>query len=247
MFKKIGSLLVTLLALALLVYSATRSLSFISLTLPPDRQILAWFGLAALDGGLICWLLAYLYGSRGGWQRGISLLMVIVDLAGCVLMFTADSLYETGKAGLTTVFTADEMFMFVIALSGIIAINIAATVAHHLTDPDKLKDQQEEEAFAKINELAVKKLSENADALAAELAPQIADDWQRQTRAKYMNLLGKSNGFALPSPTDNAIEVIATNVPEKKTRRWFAVPPQRRAQSVYHSDVEVTDNLPKGG
>ena len=71
MLKKIGALIVTLLGIVLLVYSATRSLDFIMLTLPPERQIMAYFGLAALDGGLIAWLLSYLYGSRGGWQRAI--------------------------------------------------------------------------------------------------------------------------------------------------------------------------------
>jgi hypothetical protein len=60
MFKKIGALLVTVLGGALLVYSATRSLDFIELTLPEDRKILAYFGLAALDGGIVAWLLSYL-------------------------------------------------------------------------------------------------------------------------------------------------------------------------------------------
>ncbi len=189
MLKKIGSLLVTVLALALLVYSATRSLDFISLTLPPDRQILAWFGLAALDGGLVFWLLAYLYGSRGGWQRAISLLMIIVDLVGAVAMFTADTLYNAGKNGLTAALTADQISTAVLALSGIIALNIAATVAHHLTDPDQLKVQAEEEAFDKVEQAALGQISKNADKLAAELAPMLADDWMEVTRAKYRALL----------------------------------------------------------
>ena len=66
MLKKIGVLFITVLGGALLIYSATRSLDFISLTLPKDRQVLAYFGLAALDGGILAWLLSYLYGSRGG-------------------------------------------------------------------------------------------------------------------------------------------------------------------------------------
>jgi hypothetical protein len=53
MFKGISSLAVLFLGAALLVYSASRSLDFISLTLPPDRKILAWFAIAALDGGLV--------------------------------------------------------------------------------------------------------------------------------------------------------------------------------------------------
>lgn len=187
MFKKIGSLLVTVLGSALLVYSASRSLDFISLTLPPDRQILAWFGLAALDGGLVAWVLAYLYGSHGGWQRAISILMVLVDLVGVVAMFTLDTLYHTGKSGMTTAMTPGEIQTAVLALSAVIALNIAATVAHHLTDPDKLKEQAEEEAFAKVEDATLKQIIQNAEQLAAQVAPILAEDWARNTRARYLS------------------------------------------------------------
>jgi hypothetical protein len=190
MFKKIGALLVTILGGLLLVYSATRSLDFIMLTLPPDRQILAYFGLAALDGGLIAWILAYLYGSRGGWQRAISILMVLVDLAGAVAMFTLDTLYQTGASGMTTALTPDEIQTAVLALSGVIALNIAATVAHHLTDPEKLKEQAEEEAFAKVEDATLKQISQNADQLAAQVAPLLAADWMQNSRARYLANLG---------------------------------------------------------
>jgi hypothetical protein len=190
MFKKIGMLLVTVLGVTLLVYSATRSLDFIELTLPEDRKILAYFGLAALDGGLVAWVLSYLYGSRGGWQRAISMLMVCVDAVGAVAMFTLDTLYNTGKAGLTVAMTASEIKNAVLALSGIIALNIIATIAHHLTDPDKLREQAEEEAFAKVEDATLKQISKNADALAAQVAPTLAEDWMTQTRARYLSYVG---------------------------------------------------------
>lgn len=199
MFKRIGALLVTILAIALLVYSASRSLDFISLTLPADKQILAWFGLAALDGGLICWLLAYMYGSSGGWQRGISLLMVIVDLVGAVVMFSMDTLYNTGQAGLTAQMSPGDIQTAVLALSGIIALNIAATVAHHLTEPGRMRSQAEEEAFGAIEEAALKQVAQNAGSLAAELAPQIAGDWMVNTRAKYQAALGAGHPLSLPT------------------------------------------------
>jgi len=190
MIKKIGILLVTLLGGALLVYSATRSLDFIELTLPADRKILAYFGLAALDGGLVAWLLSYLNGSRGAWQRAISILMVIVDTLGAIAMFTMDTLYQTGKNGMTAAMTPEAMTNAVLALSGIIALNIIATIAHHITDPDKLRDQAEEEAFAKVEDATLKQISKNADSLAAQIAPIMAADWQAQTQAKYLSYVG---------------------------------------------------------
>lgn len=190
MFKKIGILLVTVLGGALLVYSATRSLDFIGLTLPQDRQILAYFGLAALDGGLVAWLLSYLYGSHGGWQRAISILMVCIDTLGAIAMFTLDTLYNTGKNGMTAVMTPEQMTNAVLGLSGIIALNIIATIAHHITDPDKLREQAEEESFAKVEEATLKQISQNANMLAAKLAPVMAADWQAQTEARYMSYVG---------------------------------------------------------
>lgn len=191
MFRKIGALLVTVLGLALLVYSATRSLDFISLTLPADRQVLAWFGLAALDGGLIAWFLAYLYGSSGGWQRGIAILMVIVDFIGAVAMFTLDTLYNTGKSGMTVAMSEGEIQTAVLALSIVIALNIAATIAHHLTDPDQLKAQAEEEARAEVDDLALSLVRQNSKILASQMAPQIAGEWMESTAAKYRNILKK--------------------------------------------------------
>jgi hypothetical protein len=190
MMKKIGTFVATALGFALLVYSATRSLDFIGLTLPADRQILAYFGLAALDGGVIAWLLAYLYGSRGGWQRAISILMLIIDVAGAIAMFTLDTLYNAGKAGMTKALTPDELQIAVIALSGIIGLNIVATIAHHATDPDKLREQAEEEAFSKVEDATLKQISKNAEQLAAQLAPTLAQDWMTQTRARYMSYVG---------------------------------------------------------
>jgi hypothetical protein len=190
MIKKIGILLVTVLGGALLVYSATRSLDFIGLTLPADRQILAYFGLAALDGGLVAWLLSYLNGSRGAWQRAISILMVIVDTLGAIAMFTLDTLYNTGKNGMTAAMTTEAITNAVLGLSGIIALNIIATIAHHITDPDKLREQAEEEAFAKVEDATLKQISKNADSLAAQLAPVMAADWQAQTQAKYLSYVG---------------------------------------------------------
>jgi hypothetical protein len=249
MFKKLGSLFVLVLGLLLLGYSASRSIDFIMLTLPADRQILAWFGLAALDGGLIAWLLAYLYGSRGGWQRGISLLMVIVDLAGAVVMFTADTLYNSGQKGLTVAFTPEEMQTFILALSGIIGLNIASVVAHHMTDPEKMKAAAEEEAFSTIEDAALKAIRRNSDQLAAELAVQIADDWTSQTRARYQQALGTGSRL-LPGVVDghtvtkkNTDQEEEDQKKKKRARPVYFSPFPQRLKSV-HYNSETADPLP---
>lgn len=216
MIRKIGTIVVFILAAVLLVYSATRSLDFISLTLPEDRQVLAYFGLAALDGGLVAWILSYLYGSKG-WQRAISFLMVLVDLVGAIAMFTLDTLYNTGKAGMTEALTPSEMQTAVLALSGVIALNIAAAVAHHLTEPEKLREQAEEDAFSKVEDATLKQISKNADSLAAQLAPTLAQDWMNQTRARYMSYVGTGQ---IPTLLDGTAQNVST---ENSSPMPFAV------------------------
>ncbi len=195
MKTKISGLLVTALGLALLVYSAARSLDFISLTLPPDKQVLAWFGLAALDGGLVLWLLHFLYSARGAWQRGIALLMIVIDFLGAAGMFTLDTLYRTGEAGMTTTLSPESIRAAVLALSGVIALNVAATVATHVLDPEARRQMAAEEAQDAIQEAALTKLTEQAPNLAAELAPILAQDYLARTRARYLSLLGNGPGI----------------------------------------------------
>ena len=244
MFKKIGVLLVTILGGALLVYSATRSLDFISLTLPADKQVLAYFGLAALDGGLVAWLMSYLNGSRGAWQRAISILMVLVDVVGAIAMFTLDTLYNTGKAGMTKAMTPEEMTTAVLGLSGIIALNIIATIAHHITDPEKLREQAEEEAFAKVEDAALKQIAKNADTLAAQLAPVMAADWQAQTQAKYLSYVGTGK---LPVLDVTARDVSSLSVVKDKpldlSSLWTGLFSAKNSGRTYQSVTPIVNEL----
>jgi hypothetical protein len=207
MTKKIGTIIIYVLGVVLLAYSASRSLNFIKLTLPKDQAGLAYFGLAALDGGLVAWIISYMHGSRG-WQRAISLLMALIDLIGVIAMFTLDTLYNTGAAGLTKAMDANQMQTAVIALSGIIGLNIAAAVAHHITEPEKLREQAEEEAFDKVESATMKQISKNAETLAAQLAPIMADDWMRQTQARYIAHIGTGK---FPTILKSTMQDIAPN------------------------------------
>lgn len=189
MKRVIGTIFILALSGALLVYSSMRSLHFIQLTLTDDKQILAYFGLAALDGGLIAWLLAYMYGSSGAWQRATCIIMVVIDFFGAVFMSTADTLLSTGQAGMTAAFDQDTIFGIVIGLSIIIAINIGAAVVHTLTDPAVLEAQAREEANSTITDKARAIMMHQANAIAGELAPALAAASIAEIEAEHLNLI----------------------------------------------------------
>lgn len=220
MLKRIGTVSVFLLSGLLLVYSASRSLNFIAMTLPPDRQVLAWFGLAALDIGLVVWLVAFMHGSHG-WQRPIAALMIVIDLIGAVSIFTADTWYQAGRAGIINVMTKDQMQGMVIILCGIIAINIVGAVLHAVFDPAQLRAMAEEDALDKIEAETLRKITEQSEALAAELAPKIAADWSVRTRAKFSARM---------------------NTKQYQPAQIAAVVPQMIS---YNSDVELVNTDPK--
>ena len=136
--------------------------------------------------------------------------MIVVDLLGSVAMFTADTLYSMGQSGITTALTAEQMTNAALALSGVIALNIAATVAFHIVEPDKLKEAAEEEAFARVEEKTLKQISANAESLAAELAPTLAADWMRLTKAKYTAHL-----LPAPQPMQIIDAVTVESMPSK--------------------------------
>jgi uncharacterized membrane protein YheB (UPF0754 family) len=170
--------------------------------------------------------------------------MILIDLIGCVAMFTMDTLYNTGQSGLTAALSAGEIQMAVIGLSAVIATNVGAVVLHHILDPDSMRQMAEEEARDKIEDLALKEVSQNAGKLAAELAPQIGMAWMDQERANYQNVMRgrkrqvQSSLPAVVSVKAQEIEMpeISEALPEKEEvlpeKSNPTTPAKRRSQKV---------------
>lgn len=184
MKQKMATALITLMGISLLIYTASRTLNFIRLTLPAGSQDTAYLALVAFDGGLVLWAAFYLYGAKGPWQRGIAALMTIVSLVGVCIGFGADTLYTASGAGLArldpgTVQTA------IWAMVIIIALNVAAVTLTHMTHPDALLAQAEEEAQDQITHATLEGIKRNSLALAGELGPQLANRWTSRTRTLH--------------------------------------------------------------
>ena len=124
----------------LLVYAASRSLDFVQTTLPAQDQVLGYFALLATSGGMIGWLLVFLYRADGIIQRGTALLMVLIDFAGEAALFTMDTLDRSGENGLVAQMTESEIRTVILAMSALIALNIFATIVFELGKMDVLRE-----------------------------------------------------------------------------------------------------------
>lgn len=210
MKQKMSTALITVMGVALLIYTASRTLSFLRMTLPAASQDTAYLALVAFDGGLLLWTLYYLHGARGPWQRGIAALMVVVDLIGVIVGFAADTMWTASGFGLTKMSTGDAQSA-ILAMVAIIALNVAAVVVCHLTSPAALLAQAEEEARDKITVATLEQIGQNAVQLAAEVAPKLAADWQQRTRQQHLEPVDQKPPKVVLAPARLNAEV---DVPE---------------------------------
>ena len=80
--KWIGKLLFIVMGIALIVYAASRTLDFVNSTLGADDQVIGYLALFATTGGALAWLAVFLWSSEGITQKGIALVMIIIDVRG---------------------------------------------------------------------------------------------------------------------------------------------------------------------
>jgi len=186
MKQKMATALVTLMGISLLGYTASRTLNFIRMTLPPDQHDTAYLALVAFDGGLLLWTAFYLHGAKGPWQRGIAALMIVVSLVGVLIGFGADTLYTATGFGLAKM-TAGDAQSAIWGMVIIIGLNVAAVTVTHMTHPDALRNQAEEEAHDRITMATLEQIKQNAAHLAAELAPQLAGKWMQDMRSQQLH------------------------------------------------------------
>ena len=132
--KRTGSKMVFgFISVVIFLWTASLTVSFLQSVLPGSFWAVPYLGLVVFDGGMIGWMIVYLYNSEGSMQRSIALGMTIFNLLGVGLMTVAEILL--GGQSLTV---APEMLgTFAIWGVGIWTFaNVAAIIAFHLSSPD---------------------------------------------------------------------------------------------------------------
>jgi hypothetical protein len=169
----------------LLVYAASRSLDFVQTTLPTDDQVLGYFALLATSGGMIGWLLVFLYRADGIIQRGTALIMTLIDFLGEAALFTMDTLYRSGENGLVGQMTSDEIRTVILGMSGLIALNIFATLVFELGKMEVLKEIAEGAARDLVLFKALSQIEKDSERVADEMMPEIVSQWRGNFRSAY--------------------------------------------------------------
>ena len=140
-----ADLVVILLDLVLLVYTAWRSYDFLSTTVPDGWQMLAMIGLWGLDIGAIAWSLVWIFGSTGKFQNWTAMAFFVIDMAGVALTGLTDSLMYGSEGGaMTDTLTS----VTTIAIPLVVFGNVVAGFIYHMTSPQTKARRQAREAEA---------------------------------------------------------------------------------------------------
>lgn len=137
--------LIAALGLALMVFTASRTVHFVQLTLPPSQAGLAWFALAALDVGLVLWTLHFVQGARG-FQRWLAGGMIGLDIVAVFALILTDSLYVLGEMGFVEPLAGEVMAYVTLGFSVVIALTLASGVLDFVLAPRIAEQMREEEA-----------------------------------------------------------------------------------------------------
>ena len=227
LFKFVALVAFLVIGGGLLVYAASRSLDFVQTTLPANDQVLGYFALLATSGGMIGWLLVFLYRADGIIQRGTALLMVLLDFLGEAALFTMDTLYRSGENGLVGQMTQDEIRAVILGMSALIAINIFATIIFELGRMEVLKEIAEGAARDLVLFKALSQIEKDSERVADEMMPDIVEQWRGNFRSAY----GSADQLGL-----GQYQTREQSPKEKKTRRKFSFWPFNRN----HRSPELT-------
>src|SRR5258708_35551899 len=96
-----GKIILWLLILSLIVFTAIRTLHFLELTFPPDLGYVAYLGLAAFDIGILGWFYFATQSAEGAGQSAIAYGMIFVCMTGVVFNTYADVVIVSGQKWLT--------------------------------------------------------------------------------------------------------------------------------------------------
>jgi hypothetical protein len=216
MNDKGGSVLLWLITIALIVFTATRSVNLIQSTMPADSQMVAYAALAGLDGGVLAWLFWTTRSAKGGVQRTIGSLMIVVDLAGIAAAVLGDTMLIAG----TDPQMVGMVSIWVIPI--IIIANIAATVVAHMFDPSQSLRDAQRSVSDELERQKAEWMKANASSIASQVGPAAGAHAAQQMLAQFQAASHGQNGHVPATPQTFNTEAPDIQAVPKSHRRKTA-------------------------
>lgn len=175
-FRVVGNILLYAFALVVVFWTASLTVSLVSRLLPGD-PITPYFALALFDGGALIWLVVFIAKARGLMQRGVSILMMSLDLVGVVLI----SIAELFLGGQNLVAIPENLGRIAIwTVGGWTALNLVALYVFHITDPAVNREIELQTQQDKIESEAMKQARAQLEGLSIDLGNRLAAGYTRQ-------------------------------------------------------------------
>lgn len=181
MGKFVSGLFLGALALALMVYTGSRTLDLMGWMLPANQQIYQYLALAAFDGGMVFWAWYFIAGAKGTYQRGISLVMACFDIIAVAVCTVADGTLNAAQKGEIAQIGHDQAQAIVIFVNAVIVISVAAFLACKMLSVENLRKIKEQDAEDQIYNAGLKAISALAPSIASDAAPYLAEEWANRT------------------------------------------------------------------
>jgi hypothetical protein len=224
------------IVISMLIFTATRTMHFLMLTIPVDQQYTAYLALAAFDIGVLAWLYYATNAAEGTGQRVVAYGMIFVCSGGVLATTFADMQMGAAANGLTPAVDPNMATTALWAVMIVIALNFFGGVMTHLLDPKHMKHLSVEGAKDRILTASLTAIDERAGEVAPRIAAAMAEHWERQILIEMVGSLpvqiaGSRAALALPSPKnadvdDNGVPAPAAFVPSEKPAAAPAATPK---------------------
>jgi hypothetical protein len=207
-----SKIILWLLVLTMLFFTASRTLDFLAKTLPADQAYIAYIGLAAFDIGVLGWLYYATNAAEGAAQRTVAYGMIFVCAAGVILTMAADmQMYSTANG-----LTKSDPNMATIAFYTVvvvIALNFLAGVLVHLNDPKHKRHMAVENGKDRIFAATVQAIEERAGEIAPSIAAALAAHWENQILVELTGSIPLKSGQTVPSLPPRSIPQLPEPTP----------------------------------
>jgi hypothetical protein len=179
MRKWLATAVALLFGIAIIGFTIKLTYDVMTILFPQD-PVLRWVSIALYDGGVIAWLLTYIARAKGTPQRGISLIMTVLDFLGVVAMVIA-GIYLSGQslASIPPWVGGTVVNVTIIAAT----LNAGAIYFYQGNEPEVIEAIQAQELEDTLNEEALDQARMQVERRAQELGAIMAN--RVTARLKY--------------------------------------------------------------